>query len=195
MNATEDTEITLGMGRMLVLFFSLVALCAVFFGLGYKMGRGSPVAAASDQVPMTQTNGGVRPSATRTTAASPDDTTASKLDDSSPDKQPPSPSAQSSSKAASSAPAPATASAPTAAELAAASAAASYFVQVAAVSKQEDADALVDALKRKQYVALATSTPTDKLFHVQVGPFSDIREAEAMRTRLMNDGYNPILKK
>ena len=74
--------------------------------------------------------------------------------------------------------------------------AAGYFVQVAAVSKQEDAEALVDALKKKQYPAfVAANSSTDKLFRVQVGPFGDIKEAEAMRMRLINDGYNPILKK
>jgi hypothetical protein len=30
---------------------------------------------------------------------------------------------------------------------------------------------------------------------VQVGPFADIKDAEGMRSRLINDGYNPILKK
>jgi len=71
-----------------------------------------------------------------------------------------------------------------------------YFVQVAAVSKQEDADALVDALKKKQYPALvAAPVATDKLFRVQVGPFTDIKDAEAMRTKLIGDGYSPILKK
>jgi cell division septation protein DedD len=71
-----------------------------------------------------------------------------------------------------------------------------YFVQVAAVSKQEDAQALVDALKKKQYPAFtANGSSTDKLFHVQVGPFSDIKDAEGMRTKLVGDGYNPILKK
>ena len=73
--------------------------------------------------------------------------------------------------------------------------AAGYFGQVAAVSKQEDADALVDALKKKQYPAFVAAPTPDKLFRVQVGPFSDIKEAESMRTRLMGDGYSPILKK
>jgi DedD protein len=69
-------------------------------------------------------------------------------------------------------------------------------VQVAAVSKQEDGDALVDALKKKDYPAfVATSVTADKLFHVQVGPFPDIKDAEAMRARLIADGYSPILKK
>jgi cell division septation protein DedD len=74
--------------------------------------------------------------------------------------------------------------------------ASSYFVQVAAVSKQDDADALVDALKKKNYPAfVAANASTDKLFRIQVGPFPDIQEAEAMRTRLIGDGYNPIVKK
>jgi cell division septation protein DedD len=71
----------------------------------------------------------------------------------------------------------------------------SYFVQVAAVSKAEDAEALVDALKKKQYPAFSTSTPTDKLIHVQVGPYADIKDAELMRGKLVSDGYNPILKR
>ena len=69
-------------------------------------------------------------------------------------------------------------------------------MQVAAVSKQEDADSLVDALKKKDYPAfVAAQSTTDKLFRVQVGPFSDIKDAEAMRTRLIGDGYSPIVKK
>ena len=71
-----------------------------------------------------------------------------------------------------------------------------YFVQVAAVSKQDDAAALVDALKKKQYPAfVAANSATDKLFRVQVGPFTDIKDAESTRSRLINDGYNPIMKK
>jgi cell division septation protein DedD len=71
-----------------------------------------------------------------------------------------------------------------------------YFVQVAAVSKQDDAQALVDALKKKQYPAfVADNSAADKLFRVQLGPFAEIKDAEAMRSRLVNDGYTPILKK
>ncbi|MGZ3707152.1 MAG: SPOR domain-containing protein, partial [Bdellovibrionota bacterium] len=71
-----------------------------------------------------------------------------------------------------------------------------YFVQVAAVSKQEDAASLVDALKKKEYPAFVASTAAnDKLFHVQLGPYSDVKDAEGMRTKLIGDGYNPILKK
>jgi cell division protein FtsN len=30
---------------------------------------------------------------------------------------------------------------------------------------------------------------------VQVGPYAELKEAEAMRARLISDGYNPIVKK
>lgn len=70
-----------------------------------------------------------------------------------------------------------------------------YYVQVAAVTKPEDADALVDALKKKQYPAFSANTQPDKLYHVQIGPYADIKDAEAMRGKLVSDGYNPILKK
>jgi cell division septation protein DedD len=71
-----------------------------------------------------------------------------------------------------------------------------YFVQIAAVTKQEDAQALVDALKKKDYPAfVAVQTASDKLFHVQLGPFAESKDAESMRARLIADGYSPMLKK
>src|SRR5882724_6977530 len=71
-----------------------------------------------------------------------------------------------------------------------------YFLQVAAVTKQEDADALVSALKKKDYAVFATnSVPTDKLFHVQIGPFSNQKDVEGLRAKLVAAGYNPIVKK
>jgi cell division septation protein DedD len=73
---------------------------------------------------------------------------------------------------------------------------AGYYVQVAAVSRQEDAESLVEALKKKQYPAFSANNPTaDKFYHVQVGPYTELKEAEAMRARLIGDGYNPIVKK
>src|SRR5512147_1349151 len=41
MSEGQDTEITLGTGRLLGLFFGLVIVCALFFGLGFSMGRNS----------------------------------------------------------------------------------------------------------------------------------------------------------
>jgi cell division septation protein DedD len=65
-----------------------------------------------------------------------------------------------------------------------------YLVQVAAVSRQEDAEILVSILRKKQYPVFAASDRDDHLYHVQVGPFSDQLEADAERKRLIADGYN-----
>jgi cell division septation protein DedD len=70
-----------------------------------------------------------------------------------------------------------------------------FIVQVAAVSKAEDADALKAALEKKQYPVFVVDNTSSHLFHVQVGPFADQKEAEAMKTKLAADGYNAILKK
>ena len=53
MTVDQDTEITLGTGKMLALFFGLVGLCAVFFGVGFSLGRSSsrPVLAAGPSAP------------------------------------------------------------------------------------------------------------------------------------------------
>jgi DedD protein len=185
---SEDTEITLGTGKMLALFFGLVALCAVFFAAGFSLGKTSVLKPSAAEV-LPQPPAAIameRPSAVKTTNAAADAT------DKTADAQTPGPSAASGSDpqltAAADTSAPATdPSAPPVLN--------GYYVQVAAVSKQEDADALVDALKKKQYPAFAANTASDKLFHVQCGPYADIKEAEALRTKLTNDGYNPILKK
>ena len=70
-----------------------------------------------------------------------------------------------------------------------------FTVQVAAVRHQEDAEALLGALRKKEYPVFLASAGSDSLFHVQVGPFINQKEAEAMRARLSGDGYNAILKK
>src|SRR5260370_23928959 len=59
MSKSEDTEITLGTGKMLGLFFGLVILCAVFFGRGYTMGRNS-VKSAPELLPSPSTSSGTR---------------------------------------------------------------------------------------------------------------------------------------
>jgi cell division septation protein DedD len=68
------------------------------------------------------------------------------------------------------------------------------MVQIAAVSRREDADVLVSALGKLGYHASARPAPTDNLLHVQIGPFATRDEAKIMRTKLLNDGYNAILK-
>lgn len=189
--SSQDTEITLGTGRMLALFFTFVLVCAVFFAIGFSLGR---------KTSMLAVNNGLSASSTHPLAAK-DTKPASQSADSSFSKSAGSegsntgPSSQNSKAQPAATPSP-EAQAPTAPPAASTTANGNYFVQVAAVSRQEDAEALVDALKKKQYPAFASNnSSTDKYYHVQVGPYADFKEADAMRSRLVADGYNPIVKK
>src|SRR5215469_7722486 len=38
---TQDGDISIGPGKLLGLFFMLVAICAVFFAIGYSLGKTS----------------------------------------------------------------------------------------------------------------------------------------------------------
>lgn len=79
-------------------------------------------------------------------------------------------------------------------QTAATSPSAAIMVQIAAVSHREDADVLISALRKLGYNASARSDSTDNLLRIQVGPFATRDQANATRTKLLNDGYNAILK-
>jgi DedD protein len=202
MASSQDTEITLGTGKLLFLFFGLVGICALFFALGYSLGRKteSGITTASAAVaPQTS------PNMNKASSAAPAQTPMTfyksvEQKTASPDLTPSTDTKTDNSAATAAIPAsgtsPSTPAATTADPATMLPSSSSYFVQVAAVSKQEDADSLVDALKKKDYPAfVAPQSATDKLFRVQLGPFADVKDAEATRTKLVGDGYNPILKK
>lgn len=200
MAASEDTEITLGTGKLLFLFFALVGVCALFFALGYSLGRKSEPSLASNAPATPQVSSNTsKSSGTGSTPAQPMTFyKAVEQKEANPQLTPPVDS-KNDTTAATATPATTTpASTPPANpnDSPTALPTAGYFVQVAAVSKQEDAEALVDALKKKEYPAfVAAQVSSDKLFRVQLGPFVEVKEAEGMRTRLIGDGYSPILKK
>ncbi len=195
MASSQDTEITLGTGKLLLLFFGLVGICALFFALGYSLGRKSEPGIATASAALTPQPASVAGKASSSAAPAMTFYKSVEQKDATPELTPAADAnAQTAAAPANGtvAPAPATNAADSSATLPTSA----YSVQVAAVSKQEDADALVDALKKKQYQAfVAAQVGADKLFHVQVGPFPDIKDAEATRTRLIGDGYSPILKK
>ena len=194
MATSQDTEITLGTGKMLALFFGLVVLCAVFFGMGFSLGRSSVKPLTADLSSAAAPNSGVRPSAVKPTSAEPSNLTFYKAVERKDSDTPATPS-DTATNSSTDTPAATQESKPPIPDPVALPSANGYFVQVAAVSKQEDAQALVEALKKKQYPAFTANGSADKLFHVQVGPYSDIKDAEGMRAKLVSDGYNPILKK
>lgn len=192
---SHDTEITLGTGKMLTLFFGLVALCGLFFGLGFSLGRGSVRPLASGDQLQTSNGPALHPSAMKSgggQAQNSGDMTFYKAVQ----NKDAGDAAKDEAKADNAKPADNDAAKSGPPDPMTAASGPGYFVQVAAVSKQDDAQALVDALKKKQYAAFTASTSAgDKLFHVQVGPFGDLKEAEATKAKLVSDGYNPILKR
>lgn len=193
MDELQDTEITLSTGKLLGIFFGLVLLCSIFFTMGYLLGRGSAAGSKTEIVggePSTGTAAG-KPSAVNKNSQAGSAANAA---------------AQLSQPANGASPAPASSSAPVTLMPAStsnpspeaqnvASSGGTYMVQVAAVTKREDADLLVSALQKKQYPVFVASAPGDALFHIQVGPFTDPKDAETMRSRLAGDGYNAIVKK
>ena len=199
MAESQDTEITLGTGKLLGLFFGLVVVCAIFFGLGFSLGRNSVKSGAltMEETPAATSPAQGNAGGPKTMAGTPE-----KLAPATPDQAAPTADAPTANQApppvvtspASVTPA-STTPAPELTKTLAAAPGGAYTVQVAAVSKQEDADALVDALKKKFYPVFVASASNDKLFHVQVGPFGELKDAEAMKSKLMGDGYNPIVKR
>jgi len=221
-NEGPNREITLGTSTILGIFFALALVCALFFGFGYSVGRksvptasedastgsstskpsaGSPAiqpdpgylsskdAAAANQAPTDQVYAPLVASSTtaatgKPSAASPAPATA--LPAQTTPAQP-----VNQTQPVKSAPETATVQLPsTPSQPAAASPA---MVQIAAVSHQEDADLLLSALRSHGY-AVFVRQEQDKLLHVQIGPFATRKEADAMRQRLLADGYNAIVK-
>ena len=175
--ATQDTEITLGTGRMLAIFFSFVLVCAFFFAIGFSLGRktamtgvgisqSAPVGTPSTVVrPSAQKNGAAQAAAPQSGDFSFYKAVGAKSADAAltPADAKTQPASQPSAQ-------PADANAAAATDPTAAPAMAEYFVQVAAVTRQEDADSLVEALKKKQYPAFTVNnTAGDKFYRVQKG--------------------------
>ncbi|HVT98465.1 MAG TPA: SPOR domain-containing protein [Acidobacteriaceae bacterium] len=206
----SDTEIALGTRSLLAIFFGLVLICAVFFGLGYSVGRSSGTRAAA-QPPMETATAAAD---SRIAKPSPDQSLTpveTPVDNGSPNTenpavtQPGSGSAPAAASASSQTPvnpfqstgqSPATSAATSSGTLqnAGATLPASFMVQVAAVRVPQDAQILVDALKKHGYSAVVRNEPQDQLLHIQLGPFPARSDAIAMRAKLLTDGYNAVVK-
>jgi cell division septation protein DedD len=219
----EASEITLSTASLLGIFFGLVLICGVFFGLGYSMGRGSergaiasgsggapaindaePVetpaaenAKSAALTPLEQQDGMQAPvtAALMSAASRPKAEAVEPTGASTPDA----PKVDAPKLAAPATPAPAprpaaNPSATAATDTGAASDSKEPMVQIAAVARQEDADVLVSALRQRGYGVVVRSEPQDKLLHVQVGPFADRTAATVIKQKLLSDGYNAIIK-
>src|SRR3954453_21152363 len=179
-------ESTFSIPKALSLFFGVVLLAGLFFGAGYHMGRTAALnqQAAAAQVPVIPAS--VMPAKEKPAAAL----------EATPDPVAPNPERVGQEAD------PATTAKPSVEQTKGKSESkgtvaqgGSFTVQVAAVRHQEDAEALLGALRRKEYPVFLASAASDSLFHVQVGPSPSQKEEETMRSRLAGDGYNAIVKK
>jgi cell division septation protein DedD len=67
-------------------------------------------------------------------------------------------------------------------------------VEVMALSHEADAEAMVAALHRRGYNVAVTHDTQSSLLHLDIGPFSNTKDAEIMRQRLLLDGYDATIK-
>ena len=200
-SADGQYEMVLENRQVLTMFFVIVVLCGVFFGLGYTVGKNTVgyippaqadlVSAAGKKSAIVQAasaeSGRQEPSSQ---AAAPpaseltyDKSLAAKAPSPTLETQPAAPPAAEPRPAAVAAPAP-----PLAAE-------GTISLQVAALSKKEDAEALLSLLNKKGFRAYSVTNQADRLFRVQVGPFSTPKDAEEMKLRLEQEGFKAITRK
>jgi len=207
---SADREISLGAPAILGIFFALVLLCAGFFGFGYTMGRKSAQSATADTAAAnadTSSNGSSKPAAgslasqpaaqpaadssaapvvvqpepasgASATQPTPSKNAATAADGMIVGDQPPARNAQSASTN----------------QPPAISPSGTIMVQIAAVSSQDVADILLASLRKKGYSVSVRHEPQDKLLHIQIGPFANRKDAEAMQQRILADGFNAIVK-
>jgi DedD protein len=216
----KPSEITLSTASLLGIFFGLVLVCGVFFGFGYSMGRGTGATAQARPVPTSGSSGEAEEAATENPPAparAPQP--AAKQQDDSEATAPapitarpkavetPKEDVAQTEKAAAPVPAETPAqlvtSKPAAGKVApvyqpptdaAPTTAGQPMVQIAAVSRPQDADVLVAALRQRGYGVVVRSEPQDHLLHVQVGPFANRTQATEVKQKLLSDGYNAIIK-
>jgi cell division septation protein DedD len=191
-----ERELTLSTGMILGIFLVLVLLCGAFFGFGYKMGSHKTAPSVAEVNPASPPPSGDTFSGFKPAAGSPVGSNAGS-------GAAPAETAEPSGEATGGAPAAAESAAPEAAVRAPAPvvtspepavATGSFVVQVAAVSHEEDAQLLVNALRAKGYPVSAHVEAQDKFFHIQVGPYNNAKDAQAAKQRLVADGYQPIIK-
>jgi cell division septation protein DedD len=194
-NETGEFELVLGNRQLLSGFFIVVILFAVFFVMGYIVGRnsspatgrigagdqpGSGTASASDARP--QPSGApVQPPP----QAAPASTAAEPAKDSPSESKSPTPPARD--------PEPKTETPASASSASAEPAPGEIYLQVMAV-KQEEAEIVARTLKDKGFPSSTAPAPKG-LTRVLVGPYTDGAALGKAKAELENAGFHPIVKK
>jgi cell division septation protein DedD len=196
------------------LFMLMLVFSSVFFALGYVMGRNqydgqvraaaNPRATPDPVISPKPAAAPKRPSNTPPAADSSSDTSAPNSDwgfynagKTSPDdnlKSAPSPAAIPAVANGKTSPKPANVSTTSKSANAPQLPGGMYTVQVAALRREADAHAVALTLQRKSFPAFVVAPQSDKYYHVQVGPFPDLKSAEASKKGLETAGFKAIVK-
>jgi DedD protein len=200
------------------LFLSVVLLCGVFFSLGYVMGRtqfGGPVQASESLAKS------LRPQPPESAAATSKAKNKGKETEGAPapasgewdfySKKNPNDRIEPASKPATPVAVPAVkknepAAAPATKTIAATPKSPARFqppsmgkgaivLQLAALTRESDALVMADALQQKKFPSFVVTPAGDAFFRVQVGPYSDVKSAEAAKAALDREGFKAIIKR
>ena len=206
-----QVELVLENRQVLLIFFGIVALSGVFFSLGYIIGRNTfsastavaqatPPTAEEEEKPSAMPppayiDQGQRPAGDRLdpSASATDLNFYERVEEETPQTAllPPDPFSDPSAGA----PQPSEQEGPEQEGEVTLQPPPGILVQVSALTRREDAQALVNLLKERNLPVLVTSSSTDPLFHVVVGPYSSELDAEQTRILLEQDGFRPIIKR
>ena len=199
-------ELVLENRHLLLTFFAVVALCGIFFALGYIVGRNTLSPSANAAPTETTAAASAKPSpmppaaylnreAQETTPAEEPSASGTDLSfyqsvEQSPEAKlapPDSPATPPTSEPAPPAPVPS--------EPVLQQPPAGILVQVSALGRREDADTLVQLLKERNLPVLVMAGTNDPFFHVMVGPYQKEDEAQRVKKLLEGDGFRPFLKR
>jgi cell division septation protein DedD len=183
----SEKELILGNSQLISLFFVVVALCGVFFALGYMIGRNStrpvtaavdgaaapPPVATHDEAPPVETSPAPSFSATPEPAPMPSET-----------KPAPAAVVETPKPAPVTTPPPA----PTTTAEAAAPEGTGTWLQVAALRK-DDATKLVKTLKEQDFPARLADSPKPDFFRVLVGPYHQTAQVADAKAKLKSLGF------
>jgi cell division septation protein DedD len=186
-----EKELVLGNKQLISLFFVIVALCGVFFALGYMMGRpsGKQLTAIPD-TSVASTSGGTSSSVPAQAQESPQpepprETASADVQPTPADVQPQTPSTH--TQAAHDVPPvapPAVAPAPAAVSREEGA----TYLQVRALGRA-DAENFVKTLKEQNFPALLSESPKPGLFRVLVGPYRQMADVADAKARLKALGF------
>jgi cell division septation protein DedD len=206
-----EKELVLGNKQLISLFFVVVALCGVFFAMGYLVGLNSakaPMASGNDSSSTAGAAAGQRPQpgSLHESPAQADTPSAPASDSASPTGVETKPAQDTAAgPSASVEPEPkmttpilskrATSAVSTVIPAVSGSGAApllesgASYLQVAALQQRTDAENVIRTLREQSLPAVAVRNPKDGLFHVLVGPYREMTQVAEAKTRLRTLGF------